>query len=197
MQPGTALAQTFKGFLTSRPLYQHSSNFLRGLQMHKDYCAQKDFTTWAGKGQCHVSPGNKIWLPGGDGPWLGLPGVLGVPASTSGAWLGKGLAKGSDDMRSGTDTEVRRGCGGKCRMKQGSGWSVSEWLLLTNAASPLRLPARLLSQPADPAGAPALPGGCRLLHQHQLSRHVPARPQAGPHNLLRLLSILALRGTAG
>uniref|UniRef100_A0A452G7Q8 Phospholipase A2 n=1 Tax=Capra hircus TaxID=9925 RepID=A0A452G7Q8_CAPHI len=47
MQPGTALAQTFKGFLTSRPLYQHSSNFLRGLQMHKDYCAQKDFTTWA------------------------------------------------------------------------------------------------------------------------------------------------------
>ncbi|XP_052502373.1 cytosolic phospholipase A2 delta [Budorcas taxicolor] len=47
MQPGTALAQMFKGFLTSRPLYQHSSNFLRGLQMHKDYCAQKDFTTWA------------------------------------------------------------------------------------------------------------------------------------------------------
>ncbi|OWK09406.1 PLA2G4D [Cervus elaphus hippelaphus] len=47
MQPGTALAQMFKGFLTSRPLYQHSSNFLRGLQMHKDYCAQKAFTTWA------------------------------------------------------------------------------------------------------------------------------------------------------
>uniref|UniRef100_A0A8C6D6V3 Phospholipase A2 n=1 Tax=Moschus moschiferus TaxID=68415 RepID=A0A8C6D6V3_MOSMO len=47
MQPGTALAQMFKGFLTSRPLYQHSSNFLWGLQMHKDYCAQKDFTTWA------------------------------------------------------------------------------------------------------------------------------------------------------
>ncbi|XP_043776195.1 cytosolic phospholipase A2 delta isoform X2 [Cervus elaphus] len=92
MQPGTALAQMFKGFLTSRPLYQHSSNFLRGLQMHKDYCAQKAFTTWA----------------------------------------------------------------------------------------------------ADPAGASALPGGCRLLHQHQLSCHVPARPQAGPHNLLRLLSILAL-----
>ncbi|XP_043328858.1 cytosolic phospholipase A2 delta isoform X2 [Cervus canadensis] len=92
MQPGTALAQMFKGFLTSRPLYQHSSNFLRGLQMHKDYCAQKAFTTWA----------------------------------------------------------------------------------------------------ADPAGASALPGGCWLLHQHQLSCHVPARPQAGPHNLLRLLSILAL-----
>lgn len=47
MQPGTALAQMFKGLLTSRPLYQHSSNFLQGLQMHKDYCAQKDFTTWA------------------------------------------------------------------------------------------------------------------------------------------------------
>lgn len=115
-----------------------------------------------------------------------------VPASTSGAWLGEGLAKGSDDMHSGTDTEVRRGCGGKCRMKQESGWSVLEWLPLTIAASPIRLQARLLSQPADPAGAPALPGGCRLLHQHQLSCHVPARPQAGPHNLLRLLSILAL-----
>ena len=80
----------------------------------------------------------------------------------------------------------------KCRMKQESGWSVLEWLPLTIAASSIRLQARLLSQPADPAGAPALPGGCWLLHQHQLSRHVPARPQAGPHNLLRLLSILAL-----
>lgn len=39
----------FKGFLTDRPLYQHSSNFLRGLQLHQDYCAQKDFSTWAGK----------------------------------------------------------------------------------------------------------------------------------------------------
>uniref|UniRef100_A0A8D0ZDP3 Phospholipase A2 n=1 Tax=Sus scrofa TaxID=9823 RepID=A0A8D0ZDP3_PIG len=47
LQPGTALAQMFKGFLTDRPLYQHSSNFLRGLQLHQDYCAQKDFSTWA------------------------------------------------------------------------------------------------------------------------------------------------------
>ncbi|XP_057578411.1 cytosolic phospholipase A2 delta isoform X2 [Hippopotamus amphibius kiboko] len=56
LQPGTALAQTFKGFLTSRPLYQRSSNFLRGLQLHQDYCAQKDFSTWA---DCQVdsSPG--------------------------------------------------------------------------------------------------------------------------------------------
>ncbi|KAB0395439.1 hypothetical protein E2I00_005242, partial [Balaenoptera physalus] len=46
-QPGTALAQTLKGFLTNRPLYQRSSNFLQGLQLHQDYCAQKDFSTWA------------------------------------------------------------------------------------------------------------------------------------------------------
>lgn len=59
------------------------------------------------------------------------------------AW--KGLAKGSDDMRSGTDTEVRkRGCGGKCRMKQG--WLVlSEWLLPDCAAFPPQTAARLLS----------------------------------------------------
>lgn len=49
-------------------------------------------------------------------------------------------------------------------MKQESGWSVFEWLPLTIAASSIRLQARLLSQPADPAGAPALPGGCWLLH---------------------------------
>ncbi|XP_006920524.1 cytosolic phospholipase A2 delta [Pteropus alecto] len=47
LQPGTALAQAFKGFLTDRPLYQHSSNFLQGLQLHQDYCNQKDFSTWA------------------------------------------------------------------------------------------------------------------------------------------------------
>ncbi|XP_033707427.1 cytosolic phospholipase A2 delta isoform X3 [Tursiops truncatus] len=47
LQPGTALAQMLKGFLTSRPLYQHSSNFLQGLQLHQDYRAQKDFSTWA------------------------------------------------------------------------------------------------------------------------------------------------------
>lgn len=80
MQPGTALAQMFKGFLTSRPLYQHSSNFLRGLQMHKDYCAQKAFTTWAGKGQCHVSPGNKVWLLGGDGHGWGCQRSWGGPS---------------------------------------------------------------------------------------------------------------------
>ncbi|XP_008516831.1 cytosolic phospholipase A2 delta [Equus przewalskii] len=47
LQPGTALAQAFKGFLTNRPLHQHSSNFLRGLQLHQDYCGQKAFSTWA------------------------------------------------------------------------------------------------------------------------------------------------------
>uniref|UniRef100_A0A8C8Z2Z8 Phospholipase A2 n=1 Tax=Prolemur simus TaxID=1328070 RepID=A0A8C8Z2Z8_PROSS len=47
LQPGTALAQAFKGFLTGRPLHQHSPNFLRGLQLHQDYCSQKDFATWA------------------------------------------------------------------------------------------------------------------------------------------------------
>lgn len=47
LQPGTALAQAFKGLLTNRPLSQHSSNFLQGLQLHQDYCDQKDFSTWA------------------------------------------------------------------------------------------------------------------------------------------------------
>ncbi|XP_032337324.1 cytosolic phospholipase A2 delta isoform X2 [Camelus ferus] len=56
LQPGTALAQMFKGILTGRPLCQHSSNFLQGLQLHQDYCAQKDFSTWADC-QLDSSPG--------------------------------------------------------------------------------------------------------------------------------------------
>ncbi|XP_066197624.1 cytosolic phospholipase A2 delta [Saccopteryx leptura] len=47
LQPGTALAQAFKGFLTDRPLFQRSSNFLQGLQLHRDYRDQKDFFVWA------------------------------------------------------------------------------------------------------------------------------------------------------
>ncbi|XP_024423074.2 cytosolic phospholipase A2 delta [Desmodus rotundus] len=56
LQPGTALARAFKGFLTGRPLYQHSSNFLQGLQLHQDYYDQKDFSTWADS-QLDSSPG--------------------------------------------------------------------------------------------------------------------------------------------
>ncbi|XP_004687613.1 PREDICTED: cytosolic phospholipase A2 delta [Condylura cristata] len=56
LQPGTALAKAFKGFLTGRPLHQHSSNFLRGLQLHQDYCGQKGFSTWADS-QLDSSPG--------------------------------------------------------------------------------------------------------------------------------------------
>ncbi|XP_048188503.1 cytosolic phospholipase A2 delta [Perognathus longimembris pacificus] len=47
LQPGTALAQAFRGFLTRRPLHQRSANFLRGLQMHRDYRAHEAFSTWA------------------------------------------------------------------------------------------------------------------------------------------------------
>lgn len=91
LQPGTALAQAFKGFLTNRPLYQHSSNFLQGLQLHQDYCDQKDFSTWAGKGHCRMSPGNKVGLLGGDGIWLRQAEALEGMASTSGVWNKEGL----------------------------------------------------------------------------------------------------------
>ncbi|XP_032199309.1 cytosolic phospholipase A2 delta isoform X3 [Mustela erminea] len=47
LQPGTALAKAFKGLLTGRPFHQHSCNFLRGLQLHRNYYSQKDFSTWA------------------------------------------------------------------------------------------------------------------------------------------------------
>ncbi|XP_012661766.1 cytosolic phospholipase A2 delta [Otolemur garnettii] len=47
LQPGSALAQAFKGFLTGRPLHQHSPNFIGGLQLHQDYYSQKAFSTWA------------------------------------------------------------------------------------------------------------------------------------------------------
>ncbi|XP_047398344.1 cytosolic phospholipase A2 delta [Sciurus carolinensis] len=47
LKPGTALAQAFKGFLTDRPLHQCGANFLHGLQLHQDYCNQKDFSIWA------------------------------------------------------------------------------------------------------------------------------------------------------
>lgn len=50
LQPGTALAQAFQGVLTGRPLCQHSSNFLQGLQLHQDYRSQEEFSTWAGEG---------------------------------------------------------------------------------------------------------------------------------------------------
>lgn len=55
LQPGTALAQAFKGCLTSRLFYQRSTNFLYGLQLHRDYRNQNDFSTWAGKDHGHVS----------------------------------------------------------------------------------------------------------------------------------------------
>ncbi|XP_076983666.1 cytosolic phospholipase A2 delta [Tamandua tetradactyla] len=45
-----------RGFLTGRPLHQHSPNFLHGLQLHKDYRGQKDFSTWADS-QLDASPG--------------------------------------------------------------------------------------------------------------------------------------------
>lgn len=130
LQPGTALAQMLKGFLTSRPLYQHSSNFLQGLQLHQDYRAQKDFSTWAGKGHCHVSPGNKVGLLGGDGPWLGLAEAWGVPASTPGVWLGGGLGKGwAGTCIQGVTPGVRRGRGGECSIRGG-------WVICVGLAAP-------------------------------------------------------------
>ncbi|XP_049637543.1 cytosolic phospholipase A2 delta [Suncus etruscus] len=47
LQPGTALANALRGFLTNRPLHHQGSNFLHGLQLHRDYCCQKPFSTWA------------------------------------------------------------------------------------------------------------------------------------------------------
>lgn len=62
LQPGTALAQAFKGFLTGRPFHQRTANFLHGLQLHRDYCNHRDFSTWAGKDHGHVSLAG--FLPG-------------------------------------------------------------------------------------------------------------------------------------
>ncbi|KAK1338963.1 hypothetical protein QTO34_019632 [Cnephaeus nilssonii] len=56
LQPGTALAQAFQGVLTGRPLCQHSSNFLQGLQLHQDYRSQEEFSTWADS-QLDATPG--------------------------------------------------------------------------------------------------------------------------------------------
>ncbi|KAM7159403.1 cytosolic phospholipase A2 delta isoform 2-T2 [Molossus nigricans] len=56
LQPGTALAKAFKGFLTGRPLHQHSPNFLQGLQLHQDYSEQRGFSTWADS-QLDSTPG--------------------------------------------------------------------------------------------------------------------------------------------
>lgn len=109
LQPGTALAQAFKGFLTGRPLCQHSSNFLQGLQLHQDYRNQKEFSTWAGKGRCPVSLGNKVRLQGGAGLWLGLAEALGVIASNSGVWPGEGNGKGRCHAHSGGDTIGKKG----------------------------------------------------------------------------------------
>nr|XP_040131499.1 cytosolic phospholipase A2 delta isoform X1 [Ictidomys tridecemlineatus] len=47
LKSGSALAQAFKGFLTNRPLHQCEANFLHGLQLHRDYCNQKGFSTWS------------------------------------------------------------------------------------------------------------------------------------------------------
>lgn len=131
---------------------------------------------------------NKIWLPGGDGPRLGLPGVLG-----SHPLLGHGLEKVLPKAQmtcSGTDTEVRRDVWRQMQDEAGE-WLVCAVLLLTIAASP-QTAGQTPPNQLTPAGAPALPGGCRLLHQHQLSRHVPARPQADLIISFGSLSILAL-----
>lgn len=86
LQPGTALAQAFKGFLTGRPLHQCSPNFLQGLQLHQDYCSHKGFSTWAGQGRGQGSLGHKV------GP---LGGVAGTGQSLGGQhpFLGYGLEK--------------------------------------------------------------------------------------------------------
>lgn len=62
LQPGTALARAFKGFLTRRPLCHHGANFLHGLQLHQGYYGQKDFSTWAGKNYGPVPP-VELWTP--------------------------------------------------------------------------------------------------------------------------------------
>lgn len=80
MEPGTALAQAFKGFLTDRPLHQCEANFLHGLQLHRDYCNQKGFSIWAGKG--HVFH-NKVGLLGENRLWLLTKRCLGFIASIS------------------------------------------------------------------------------------------------------------------
>lgn len=75
LQPGTALAQAFKGFLSGRPFHQCSANFLRGLQLHRDYRNQKDFSTWAGKDmatcphKARLLVGVELWLLAGRGLW--------------------------------------------------------------------------------------------------------------------------------
>ena len=73
LQPGTALAQAFKGFLNGRPFYQRSANFLHGLQLHRGYRNQKNFSTWAGKdhGLClhkaRLLDGIELWPLAGRG----------------------------------------------------------------------------------------------------------------------------------
>lgn len=121
MEPGTALAKAFKGFLTSRPLHQHSCNFLRGLQLHQDYCSHKDFSTWAGKSPCPVSLGNKLGLLVGVEGWTMVRtgrGLGGAKASPSGL-----ASRGSWEGLSGVcmqrvTPEVRRRHGSKCSWRR-------------------------------------------------------------------------------
>lgn len=123
LQPGTMLAKAFKGFLTGRPLHQHSLNFLQGLQLHQDYCSQKDFSTWAGKAPCRVwtmaRTGKGLCRGGGRGPEHSL---LGLACRRS--WEGLGGV-----CFQGVTPEVRRGHGGKCSMKGGKATSDCHCLL--------------------------------------------------------------------
>ncbi|XP_051724626.1 cytosolic phospholipase A2 delta isoform X1 [Ctenopharyngodon idella] len=46
VSPMTDLAKKLSNFLTSRPIISEVFNFLRGFNLHRNYCENRDFTAW-------------------------------------------------------------------------------------------------------------------------------------------------------
>jgi len=54
VNPMTDMAKKLNNFLTSRPIISQVFNFLRGFQMHRNYCDNCDFTAWKGQNIIYV-----------------------------------------------------------------------------------------------------------------------------------------------
>lgn len=49
VSPMTDMAKKLNNFLTCRPIISQVFNFLRGFQLHRNYCDNCDFTAWKGQ----------------------------------------------------------------------------------------------------------------------------------------------------